>query len=78
MKNQTDELTGRISMEEVREMGEVMGILSVNKFECKTDLIRVIQLADGHEPCFNADGLCRSRLCMWASECLVANKGHAA
>lgn len=74
MKN---ELTERISMEEAREIARMMGILSVDKFECKTDLIRVIQLAKGHEPCFDAGGKCRDRLCMWSVECGPAHKVSA-
>lgn len=70
-----NELTELILMEEVREIARMMGILSVDKFECKTDLIRVIQLEKGHEPCFDEGGKCRDRLCMWVVECGLAHKG---
>lgn len=58
-----------ISMEEVREIGKAKGILSVNKFERKVDLIRTIRLADGREPCFMAEWGCSGRFCMWVEEC---------
>lgn len=69
MENQASELSKQILMEEVRAIARMMGILSVNKYECHTDLIRVIQLARGHEPCFDTDGKCRDHLCMWSVEC---------
>lgn len=70
MENEVGELLNRFSIDEVREIGATMGILSVKKYECKADLIRVIQLAEGREPCFNSDGVCQTRFCMWAGDCL--------
>lgn len=67
-----------ISMEEVREIGRVKGILSVNKFERKADLIRVIQLADGREPCFATDWRCPGGFCMWVEECVFSRKASTA
>lgn len=58
-----------ISMEEVREIGKIKGILSVNKYERKADLIRVIQLADGRDPCFATEWGCPGGFCMWVEEC---------
>lgn len=66
------------TMEEVREIGKVKGILSVSKFEQKTDLIRVIQLADGREPCFMSGKECPAGFCMWIEECAPAQKATAA
>ncbi len=62
------------ALEEVREIARMKGILSANKFEHKVDLIRMIQLADGREPCFMADWECPSGFCMWAEECIRGRK----
>lgn len=61
-------------MEEVREIGRARGILSVNKFVSKVDLIRVIQEAEGREPCFMTDWECPGGFCMWSEECASAHK----
>lgn len=74
MKNRAGELAKVIFMEEVREIARMTGILSVNKYESEADLIRVIQLAKGHEPCFDTDGECRDRSCMWVVECNPGSK----
>ncbi len=59
----------RNSMSEVREIARLKGVLSVNQFKSKADLIRVIQLADEQEPCFNSGKDCCRELCMWADDC---------
>lgn len=61
-----------ISIDELREIGSLKGILSVNKYESKVDLIRTIQLADGHEPCFAGGKECPDDFCMWVEECISA------
>lgn len=67
-----------ISMEEVREIGKARGILSVDKFKLKADLIRVIQLADGREACFMSGEECQDSFCMWTEECAPARGTHTA
>ncbi len=67
-----------ISMDEVREIGKLKGVLSVGKYESKRELIRVIQLADGHQPCFMSGEECYSDFCMWMEECAPSRAGSAA
>lgn len=67
-----------ITIDELREIGRVKGILSLDKFESMTELIRVIQLADGHEPCFMIGEKCNDDFCMWIEECGLARTVSAA
>lgn len=67
-----------ITIDELREIGRVKGILSLEKFESTTELIRVIQLADGHEPCFMSGEKCTDDFCMWIEDCGITRTASAA
>jgi hypothetical protein len=67
MKNSGEGLT----MDEIREIGSAYGILSLEKFDGKEDLIRTIQLAQGEDPCFKLDSACSEQKCRWMTECLA-------
>lgn len=63
-----------ITMEDVRAFAATKGILSVKKFNRKADLIRLIQLTDGRDPCFMTERECHGSFCMWVEECGSALK----
>jgi hypothetical protein len=58
-----------LTMVEIREIGRAHGILSLEKFNRKDDLIRTIQLAQGHSECFKRDSTCSKQKCQWINEC---------
>lgn len=58
-----------LTMTEIREIGRAHGILSLEKFERKDDLIRTIQLAQGTTACFKLDSICSEKNCRWIFEC---------
>lgn len=62
-----------ISIEELRDIGKALGILSVNKFG-KSELIRTIQLAEGWDECFGQGLVCGDTECVWRAECLAGEK----
>lgn len=69
---------GNISIDDLREIGRAKGIMSTGKYALRTDLIRVIQLADGCEPCFKSDEKCQNGFCMWVEECAPAHMAASA
>ncbi|MBI3581152.1 MAG: hypothetical protein HY098_03605 [Nitrospinae bacterium] len=58
-----------LTMGEIREIAAVHGILSLEKFYRKDDLIRTIQLAQGTTACFKLDSICSEKKCRWIIEC---------
>jgi hypothetical protein len=58
-----------MTIEEVREFAGVHGILSLEKFENKEDLIKTIQLAMGRNDCFGEEERCQNGYCEWKEEC---------
>ncbi|MBI5177855.1 MAG: hypothetical protein HZA04_01175 [Nitrospinae bacterium] len=64
-----------MTMEEVREFGKTIGILSVSKFSRKMELIRTIQLANGEEDCFMSPLPCSKTRCIWRDECQDRSDG---
>ncbi len=66
-----------MTMDDVREIARANGILSVDKFKRKIDLIQLIQLAEGREPCFMINSDCRGGVCMWREECVTARQRPA-
>jgi hypothetical protein len=59
----------QMTLEEVREYAEALGIQSTMKFYKKEDLIRTIQLAMGKEECFGEAERCACCYCEWQEEC---------
>ena len=58
-----------MTMDEIREFAQMLGVLSVYKFNGKRELIRTIQLANGEEDCFFRGMPCGNERCMWHGEC---------
>jgi hypothetical protein len=58
-----------MTIEEVREFAAEHGIMSLNKFDRKDDLIRVVQLAMGGDSCFGPSSKCANGFCLWMDEC---------
>jgi len=68
-----EEITIRISLDELRDIGRSLGILSVNKFN-KNELIRTIQLAEGWDECFGQEHECGDTECVWRTECRAGER----
>ncbi len=58
-----------LTMDEIREIGSAYGILLLEKFDRKDDLIRTIQLAQGTSACFKLYSTCSEQKCQWLNEC---------
>jgi len=58
-----------MTLDEIREFAHALEIQSVSRFENKEDLIRTIQLAEGHTDCFGQTALCEKRTCTWHADC---------
>jgi hypothetical protein len=59
-----------MTIEEVREFAEAVGVLMTDKYSDKNDLIRVIQLSMGGEDCFSDRTRCvNDGKCEWQEEC---------
>jgi hypothetical protein len=58
-----------MNMVQIRRMARGLGIKAQRKN--KTSLVREIQTAEGHFPCFRtAHGWCDQPDCLWRSDCL--------
>lgn len=59
-----------MTLDEIREIASSLGIQSVHKFDQKDDLIRTIQLAEGHSDCFRRIPGCANEKCAWIDDCI--------
>ncbi len=58
-----------MTMDEIREFARALEIQSVSVFDNKEDLIRTIQLAEGHSDCFGRMPDCSETSCTWYEDC---------
>lgn len=58
-----------MTLSDIREIGRAFGILSLEKFNRKDDLIRTIQIAQGKNECFKLDPTCSKINCQWRTDC---------
>lgn len=61
-----------MTIEEIIEVAQLIGIASASKFNSKDDLVKTIQLEMGLEGCFRdkTPEACQQRSkCMWAEDC---------
>jgi hypothetical protein len=65
--------TAGLSRYELMQMGKMYGIMMLDRFERREDLVRTIQLAAGKKDCFKGGGECSTLKCMWKNECLGAD-----
>lgn len=59
-----------MNIEEVREFAGAVGILLVNRYQVKDDLIRIIQMSMGRDACYGMGASCQKGKCEWSEECL--------
>lgn len=60
-----------MTLDEVREYANILGINSVKRYTKKEDLIRTIQLREGNSDCFNQIPDCELDSCKWFADCLT-------
>lgn len=61
-----------MTIEEIIEVAQLIGIASAHKFKSKDNLVKIIQLEMGLEDCFRdkTPEACQQRpKCMWAADC---------
>ena len=59
-----------MTIDEIREIAQTMGIQSVQKYEKKEDLIWTIQLAEGYTDCYLRIPDCTNEKCAWFDNCI--------
>lgn len=60
-----------MTLDEIREYANVLGINSLKKYRKKEDLIHTIQLHEGHSDCFNQIPDCELASCKWYIDCFA-------
>lgn len=58
-----------MTVQQIRVMARQLGIQKYWRLR-KPDLIRSVQRAEGHDPCFASDPQCEHLQCLWRADCM--------
>lgn len=59
-----------MKIETIKEIAKANGVANIAKLKKKEELIRAIQLSEGHTDCFQRIPDCMQMDCAWRADCL--------
>ena len=66
-----------IPLKQIQAHAKQLGLTGIESLE-KDELIRAIQVKEGHDPCFDAPwcNICRREDCRWSKDCKSVGIGY--